>query len=147
MAVTAADLAAIRERTTPLVGRAPWRAELGYGSFLTLDFGRRLPPEGPGERQRGEWHFWVQNVAWRIEEGYDPLAACEDPRPKMAAAIGRVRGRTLLVFLVRGPSLDTTLAFEGGLVLRLFPIYTEGYPNWWLFTPDGTVLAAGTGAA
>lgn len=139
------DLISIREKIQPLVGQRPWDVSLGHGSFLTMDFGGKRPERWSSLPARGDWHLWVQHVAWRLEQAEAVLAACEDPRPELAIAVKVLQGRTLQAMEVRTPALETTMTFEDGIVLRLFPVYTTAYEHWWLFTPNGNVLAIGPG--
>jgi len=147
MMFTQADLVTIREKIGPLCGQRPWDVSLGYGSFLTMDFGDMHPGRMPGSSSRGAWHLWVQHVAWRLDEDGEVVAACEDPRPELATGVKRMQGRTVQAIDMRPPALDTTITFEDGIVLRLFPTYTAAYDHWWLFTPDGNVLTIGPGTA
>jgi hypothetical protein len=50
--------------------------KLGYGSFLTIDFGEPIEiniktKKGIEKFTRGEWHLWIYMCAWRIGE-YSP---------------------------------------------------------------------------
>ena len=44
---------------------------------------------------------------------------------------------------VQPPALETTITFDGQFALRLFPIFSEGFEHWMLYTPDGNVLTVG----
>ncbi|HSH59217.1 MAG TPA: hypothetical protein VK988_06160 [Acidimicrobiales bacterium] len=136
------DVIAIEEAVRPLVGMAPWRAELGYATFLTFEFGRELPPETEGVRSHGEWHLWVYGCAWRLERGGRFLAGSADDEETMRTAVHELVGRTLSRFNVFAPALDATLLFEGDFVLRLFSKSSDT-DHWMLFTPDRMILVAG----
>ena len=89
--------------------------------------------------------MWITYSAWRLEHGSDVLAASEDPRPKLEAAVRHLDGLALQSVDIVSPSLDALFAFEKGVTLRIFPIYSEQYEHWKLFTPNGQVLVVGPG--
>jgi hypothetical protein len=129
-----------------MLGLQAWGVSLGHGSFITMEFGE--PREKQGQ-VHGEWHFWVYGCAWRLEEPGQVLAASEDERADLAAAVTHLELLKLGQFEVLPPALDTTLTFEGDVVLRLFSIYTDprGMADWMLFTPDDQVLVVGPGSS
>ena len=43
-------------------------------------------------------------------------------------------------------SLELTVGFDDGAVLRAFPIFTEGFEHWMVFAPNGFVYTAGPGS-
>jgi len=130
----------------PLLGLNAWDVRLGVGSFITAEFGNVVPPKRARQRAHGEWHLWIMHAAWRIEQGDTTLAASEDPRPKLKAAVENLNGRSLLSLDILAPSLDTLFGFDGGLWVRLFSLYSEEYEHWQLFVPGGNVLVVGPNA-
>ncbi len=138
----ATDAATIEEKLRPLLGIAPWRAELGHGTFLTFDFGRELPPEREGIQSHGEWHLWVYSCAWRLEKGCRLLAGSGDEEETMKTAVHELTGRPIFLFNVFAPALDSEVRFDGDFVLRLFSKSSD-QEHWMLYTPDGMVLIAG----
>ena len=139
-------IAQIRALASPMLGLQAWGASLGYGSFITIEFG------DPSEKQGhiyGDWHFWAYGCVWRLEEPGTVLAASEDEREVLVQAVKHLDGLTLQRIEIHPPALDTTLVFEGDVVLRLFSIYTdsEGMAHWMLFMPDGNVLTVGPGSS
>lgn len=148
MSVTEADIHYIQEKFIPLQGKRAWGASLGIGSFVTIEFGEPLSPTGNKGRTHGEWHLWIYNSAWRLEEeNKKVLAASEDPRSKLEVAIQRLEGLAFYSVKLFTPALETVFTFEQGVVLRVFPIYSEEFEHWMLYTPDGNVLVAGPGSS
>jgi hypothetical protein len=143
------DLQPIQEKIQRLIGQRPWEVKLGWGSFITLEFGKQIEVEGiRGVTYiHGEWHLWVQMSAWRLETKAEVITASEDSREGMSRGIKQLEGTKLLLIKLRPPALETILMFEGGLILRLFPIYSEELTmdDWALFCPDGYVLTVGSG--
>lgn len=152
MTITETDLSAVQAAIAPLLGQKPWRASLGHGSFITLDFGQKLPPirkfspSGKPLSDRGEWHLWIYMCAWRLENNGEVLACCEDPRPKMEAAVQFIQGVTLESVELMRPLWDTTFFFARGITLRTFSIYSEECEHWQLFMSNGNVLVIGPGS-
>lgn len=134
----------------PLLGVPGWDAKIGYGSFLTIEFGD--PVEiGRGRDGAplisGRWHLWIYGSAWRVETSEAVLGASEDSRDRMDAAATSLNGRSIVAVEVSPPSLETTFRFDGDHLLRVFPIYTgltdDALEHWMLFTPDHMVLNVG----
>ena len=133
-----------------LVGEKAWKVQLGYGSFLTFDFGNLLPEVPNVSIEQGEWHLWVYLCSWRIEEEGSFLVGCEDKRSKIAEDIKKIENKTLISFDVSFPTLDATLEFENGIVLKTFSVISEDNDghgiHWMLFQPSRKVLVAGPGS-
>jgi hypothetical protein len=73
------------------------------------------------------------------------LAASEDDRTKLETVLKRLENLALLSIDLSLPGLDTVVTFEQEVVLRLFPIFSEEFEHWLLYTPDGRVLTIGPG--
>lgn len=75
----------IQDLFKPLLGQLAWGVRCGYGSFLTLEFGKPhiavkepiVASPGSSERVRralrrrrvsavGDWHLWIQYCEWKI---------------------------------------------------------------------------------
>jgi hypothetical protein len=146
--VKASDESAIHAHVSPLIGRPAWRVRVGYGSFLTMEFGEPIwQALGRTEEMmvRGEWHLWIKHAAWRLEDDRVVLAGSADDRGALGLAVERLEGLVLRDVTVSGPALDTVFVFEGRLVLRVLADTTES-EHWLLFVPDGNVLVVGPGA-
>lgn len=156
MTITEADIQKIKTHIAPLLGQKPREASIGVGSFITLDFGTPIPParkfspRGKRLPDRGEWHLWIYMCAWRLEKGDKVLAACEDSRQEMEAAVKSMEGLALQSIQLLRPAWDTLFTFENQVVLRTFSTHSdcseEGVDNWLLFTPGDNVLCIGPGS-
>ena len=142
--MTNTDIALIHEKVKPLLGQKPWRVKLGWGSFITFDFGEKITQEGG--HVFGEWHLWVLHCAWRIETEDLVLAASQDNRDNLAIAVKVMGDASVLSIEILAPALETIIQFENGVCLRLFPMHTEKYDSWQLFTPERKVLTIGPGS-
>ena len=147
MAVTEADIQEIEAKLEPLIGQAAWGVSLGVGSFVTLEFGALVPPHDGEGVPHGQWHLWIYCSAWRIDEGNEVLTGSEDSREKLEAAVRRMDGLVLQHVGVSPPALETSFNFDQGISLRVFPIFSEGFEHWMLYTPDGNVLTVGPGTS
>lgn len=136
----------IQAKVEPLLGQKAWGVSLGFGSFLTLEFGQPLPPSKERQKIHGEWHLWLYNCAWRLEEWDKILAASGDERDKIETAIHRLENLTLQSVDLLPPAWDAVFTFEHLVILRLFATYSQDYEHWFLYAPDGNVLAVGPGS-
>lgn len=124
-----------------VIGLPTWSARQGHGSFLTFEFGDQHETDG---YKRGAWHLWVQMTGWRIEDADRVLAACEDGREVISAALSVLEGRPLSSITATRPALDTVFDFSG-VLLRTFSLESRRsddatVDNWWMFRPDRQVL-------
>jgi len=129
-----------------LVGQPVWGARLGHGSFITVELGASIAVPPPKKYLRGEFHLWVFCCAWQIEKDGELLAACQDPRDALAAAIPtHLDGRTVAAARTTATGVDLELVLDDGVILRTFALHSGDYEHWMLFLPDGNVLEAGPG--
>jgi hypothetical protein len=127
---------------SPLIGQSAWNVQLGWSSFITLEFGA---PQTNRGNTRGAWHLWVYGAGWRLEEGDRMLAGSLDDDEHLTLAVKRMDGLKLLAVDIDLPMLDTVFTFEQDVVLRLFSEYTSSMEHWMLFLPDDNVLSLGPG--
>jgi hypothetical protein len=128
-----------------LHGQQAWGVSLGYGTFVTLEFGQPLAPQGEKAKVHGQWHLWIYGSAWRIEERGHILAGSQDDKKVMEKAVLGLDGKTLLSTQVGNDLLDAEFLFEDGLTLRVFGCCAMDMKHWMLFTPDRKVLSVGPG--
>ncbi len=142
----------VSNRLAGLVGLRAWGAALGIGSFLTLEFGDPLPTlpsartaNRKSPRQHGAWHLWLYCCAWRIDEPAGIVAASEDARDGLLAAVGRLDGATVVAVNIDSQGCALQIEFDAGLTLTTFAIFSTEYEHWFAYLPDGMVVTAGPG--
>lgn len=143
--ITQSDIKTINKIIHPLLEMKAWGVSLGEGSFITIEFGNKIPIIGKNTRQHGEWHLWIYCCAWFIEKDGKILAASEDPKEKMNLAIRNLENRILKSLTLSPPAFETDIFFDKGIILHLFPVHSEDLDHWYLYTPDGNVLTIGPG--
>lgn len=125
------------------VGQTVWGVKLGYGTFVTAELGKALPPAKTGLPSHGEWHLWVHDAAWRVELNDGTLAGSEDPERSMTSVVGGLDGGVLEAVVIVPPTFDALFVFSTGL-LRTFAVKRSTPRNWMFFLPNGRVIEAGT---
>ena len=93
----------IEDLFSAIIGQYP-RIKLGYGSFVTMDFGRDIPEEIKTRRgieitYFGEWHFWIYMCAWRIDLSGNPYIGSDDDRKAIEEKLSILNEKKLLEFL------------------------------------------------
>lgn len=142
--ITERDIEAVKSKVEPILGQKPWNVSLGNGSFLTMNFGREVSFKSKVDT-KGEWYLWVYCCAWRLEKNDRVLAASEDSRSKLEAAIKTLEDLSVQSIELLKPAWDTVFTFDEGIILRLLTIHSEAYEHWMLFMPDNYVLIIGPG--
>ena len=123
--------------------------KLGYGSFLTMGFGKDLQTEIIVRKKkeidiRPEWYLWVYMCSWRLEKNHEILANSDDKRENIEGSLKYLENKKLLKTEVLSDHCDMRLEFEDGIVLFLLSDNSEDdNEQWMLFTPDDMVLVAG----
>jgi hypothetical protein len=136
----------VAETVRQLVGKPVWGATVTIGSFLALEFGRRVQALDRSPAPSGEWRLWLDGCVWRIEDGREVVVASEDSTEALRAAVCRLDGRILESVSLDSPANDAIWRFDNGLVLRVFAIFSSRTESWDLFTPYGKVLVVGPGS-
>jgi hypothetical protein len=141
---TAAD--EVRQYFGSLFRTRPWKARLGVGSFLTLEFGRRIKNHG---HVRGEWHLWIYQSNWVLLHGNRELSNSDSDRRVMSASIRRLEEFPLSDVQVEPGRLKTTFLFDDfRLVVSPADYLDEADQRdhyWLLFMPNHEVLTVGPG--
>jgi len=123
----------------PIVGKRPWRARLGWGSFLTFEFG--LPKKKVQGHWHGVWHLWIYMCDWDLAVNRHALNS-EDSRTKIDRFVRVLEQKPLTGIKVDGPV--TSFQFGGHTTLRCQPMadgdLDSDSPYWMLFMPDEKVL-------
>lgn len=129
------------------VGSLCWRAKRGFATFLTFDFGDRVPGR---VRDHGEWHLWVYAGDWKLCGPKGSLATDQDDQAVIEEAIRPFNDKRLTRARVDPLTLKATFAFEQGLELDVGPNSDEETSDcdWWLlYTPEDRVLVVGPGSS
>ena len=139
----------LKDIPSKIQGLKAYNIKLGYGSFLTIDFGEPIEiniktKKGIEKFTRGEWHLWIYMCAWRIDKGNRALVGSSDSRKKIESVLKKIDGKELISFDIKR-SLDAVLVYNGKYELRIFSINTEDQDQWMIYTPDKNVLTVGPG--
>jgi hypothetical protein len=136
----------IGEYFKPIVGQRPWRARLGVGSFLTLEFGRKVKED---HHIRGEWHLWIYQANWSLLHDDRKLADSDSRQETIEVAVRRLEFFELRK--VRFDSQRSVTEFAFGQ-FRLIVSPADYLPDpdeqdeyWLLFMPNNEVLTVGPG--
>lgn len=151
-------IAPIFERTfSRIYGRPCWNVKPGYGSFLTLEFGKphldirepMVATKGSSPKVRallarrnvfvhGEWHLRIANCSWEVlSNGKHVGNGSTKRRMRRAAAV--LDGQKLTRFSFNSKGRQCVFEFDLGAVLRTIPYDRKG-EQWVLFTPERKVL-------
>ncbi len=120
-------------------GQRVWRVQQGYGSFLTVDVGKRVTVNGrKGQKiERGSMQVWVQYCRWSIRENGAVLLD-SDAGGEPAEVFSKVVGASLRGFgLAREGCVEVTFSRELSLVMTadaaeydegddLFTVFEDG---------------------
>jgi hypothetical protein len=137
------DIQAIFKRLT---GQRAWRIQLGVGSFLTFEFGRRVKED---RHFRGEWHLWIYQACWALSLDGRTLAAWDSKRGIIKAAIQRLESSPFTGVEFDSRNMITDFSFANYRLVVSPADYLsdadERDEYWLLFMPDDHVLTVGPG--
>jgi hypothetical protein len=131
----------INKHFEAFLGQHPKRARVGYGSFLTFDFGQASKQH---HRLHYEWHLWIQYVDWQLTWQKQQIADSESKRHLMQAAVERLESKTLKKVMHHPSDRTTSFIFSGDVELKC-QAYSDSAADehcWSLYTPDMHVLFA-----
>jgi len=145
-----------------LYGQPCWNARSGYGSFMTMEFGKpflqisepRLPatPTAPGEAEsqarrvvtvRGQWHLWIHSCAWQASTGPERVGHSNlrgSSKLPIQRAARELDGQKLVQVTVSPHGATTVFEFDLGSRLEAKP-YNETSDQWLLYEPSGYVFS------
>ncbi len=140
-----------------LVSKECWSfiAGPGTGSFVTLDFGPKVPRRTPLKNKtltqeqreyRGEISLFVE-CSWRIDSGTEVVCSSQDdnePGGEMLQGLKLLTGEKVEEVNVFPPALDLVLKLTGGFSLRLFCDQTNE-DNYSLFSQNSVFVVGGCG--
>jgi len=108
---------------------------------LRLDFGDTIwrtcneeerQETGESVREEGEFDILIW-CAWRLQDNDNAICSSDSTHAQRAKGIQRLIGEKVISFEIFPPAWDATITFTGGLVLKIFCIYTqkdECETNW-----------------
>jgi len=123
-----------------LVGQMAWGAKVGWGSFVTVEFG---PKRLQNHHYHGDWHLWLYQCDWSLKSATHEMANSESKRGVMQTAIDNLNGREFLKISFDRQHMVTRFVFRGDLCLACQP-YGDSEPNeeaWMLFMPNKQVAS------
>lgn len=139
-------------------GKPCWGVRQGYGSFLTLEFGKphlvirepfvasRTASKGVREalvhrdaHARGEWHLWIYCCDWEVRsKGRRVGDSITSAKIQKAAAV--LNGQKLVRFSIQPRTLHCQFDFDLGASLKTRPFDSES-EQWLLYEPSHRILA------
>jgi len=140
-----------------ILGMPCWDAKPGYGSFLTMEFGRphlevrepiavSTPATAKVRKQlarrqvypRGEWHLWIKDCDWEVHCGGKRVGD-SSTRVRTRRAADFLNGQRLLRFSILPRKVQSFFVFDLGATLKTLP-YDNNSEQWLLFEPSQKVL-------
>jgi hypothetical protein len=140
-----------------LYGRPCWNVKPGYGSFLTLEFGKphldvREPTVASKDISQkvrrllarrsvfvhGEWHLRIDSCAWEVLSNGRHVGNGTTKR-SMRRASDLLDGQKLTQFSFLPKQVQCMFEFDLGATLRTVPYDRKG-EQWVLHTPEQKVL-------
>jgi hypothetical protein len=140
-----------------LYGKPCWGVKPGFGSFLTLEFGKpnlevREPvvaSKAASERVRqalarrrvqvhGEWHLWIYCCHWEVLSG-NKRVGDSSSKTKIRRAAEFLNGQKLIGFAVSPGNVNCVFDFDLGASLKTRPYDKDG-EQWLLYGPSHKVL-------
>ena len=140
-----------------LYGEPCWNVKPGYGSFLTLEFGRphlefseptvSIKDSSPRLRRllarrnifiHGDWHLWIADCAWEVLSNGKHVAN-GTTKSRMQRAARLLDGQKLIHFSFVPKKVQCVFEFDLGATLMTVPYDRKG-EQWRLFTPSQKVL-------
>ena len=130
----------IKNLFEPLIGQKAWGASLGWGSFVTIEFGSKRLFHG---HYHGEWHLWLYMCEWKLNSNGRLLADSESKKKVMQVAIENLNGTELTGLSFNSQDRTTEFTFNRTLHLGCKP-YPDSSPKeecWVLFLPNRQVAS------
>jgi hypothetical protein len=139
-------------------GKPCWGVKQGYGSFLTMEFGKphlvirepivasakasekvRANLATRGAYVRGDWHLWIYCCTWEVLFNGKQVAHNESSDSRIVRAANFLNGQKLVRFSLVPRGTRCVFEFDLGGVLKTWP-YSRTDEQWLLYEPTGTVL-------
>jgi hypothetical protein len=134
----------------PLIGKKPWRSSLGWGSFLTFEFGQQVKH---GEFWHGNWHLWIYMCSWLLKDGNRLIVSSDSDRDSIGRAVAKLTAYPLNGVEIEQRARRTTFTFGQRLRLACGPFDRLEEANtvdpaeyWMFFMPRNLVLTVRPGS-
>lgn len=141
-----------------LYGKPCWGVNPGFGSFLTLEFGKPnlevrdpiVASKGAAAEVRerlahrevhvhGEWHLWIYCCDWEVLSGSKCIGD-SSTKAKIRRAVEFLNGQKLTRFSISPRKVNCAFEFDLGATLKTRPYDKEG-EQWLLYEPSHKVLS------
>ena len=136
----------IQEAFKPLVGKKSWRVRLGWGSFITFDFG---PTIKKNDHRFGEWHLWIYQCEWRLKSRHKTIVTSDSTRHAIRLAVRKLERFAFVGVYINPRNLETRFTFSHDFKLICIPpsnLAPDEKPDhceyWMFFMPGNQVLLA-----
>lgn len=130
----------IRDLFQPVIGQRAWGGKVGWGSFVTIEFGAKHLED---HHFHGDWHLWLYQCDWELRSGERLLAHSESKKRIMQLAVDNLNEVELTDFSFDARQMVSTLTFGRQLRLTCKP-YSDATADedcWMLFMPDRQVAS------
>jgi hypothetical protein len=130
-----------------MLGQSAWGVSLGYGSFVTMEFGAPVKRENPRKKVHGEWHLWIRYGFWRLQKGDFVLAGSEDDRSELIQQLEKLNGLSFQMVDIDPITFESKFFFSDDMMLIVIPAnyLPSNLDYWMLYTNEDKVLVAGPG--
>jgi hypothetical protein len=147
----------IEEVFKKIYGKPCWGVKSGYGSFLTLEFGKpRLEVREPSVASKGaslkvqkllarrnifvhgEWHLWIYCCNWVVFHGCKHIGD-STTKLKIRRAAEFLDGQKLTRVSISPRSLKCVFEFDLGATIKTRP-YDKESEQWRLYEPSHMAL-------
>lgn len=134
-------------------GKPAWLVRKGYGSSITLEFGRPKlkiwkkllkPSRKAGIKYptrlasvRGDWRLWIYCCHWEVRQEGEKIGHSESSDKKVEQACSVLDGQILERVIFDSRTLRTEFHFDLGGQLRTSPYRGEPMEMWSLRCPNG----------
>ncbi len=147
MPVTERDVAEIQATVAPLLGERVQQAKVGQWNAITLGLGGPVTDDGRAGQRCSAWRLRVTgDCAWRLERAGELVAGDADAPALCRGAVQLMVGLAVRFIELTPPALETTFGFDEAVLFHLFPLRSEQFGPWRLYTPDGGLLIIGPGS-